>query len=77
MSLLYIDRAEYRPISQYIFLYFRLSSSCFFLYVRLPSEFGVQRHAQVFTSCVLIMNSVMVDIDWLVLDTLVGEIDVH
>jgi hypothetical protein len=38
--------------------------------MRLPSEFGIQRHAQLF-SCVLIRNSVMVDIDWLVLDTLV------
>jgi hypothetical protein len=39
--------------------------------MRLPSEFGIQRHAQVF-SCVLIRNSVMVDTDGLVLDTLVG-----
>jgi hypothetical protein len=42
--------------------------------MRLPSEFGIQRHAQVF-GCVLIRNSVMVDINWLVLDTLVGEIE--
>jgi hypothetical protein len=33
-------------------------------------------HAQVF-GCVLIRNNVVDDIDWLVLDTLVGEIDVH
>jgi hypothetical protein len=39
-------------------------------------EFGIQRHAQVF-GCVLVWNNVVVDIDWLVLDTLVGEIDVH
>jgi hypothetical protein len=41
--------------------------------MRLPSEFGIQRHAQVFR-LVLIRNSVIVDIDWLVFDTLVGEI---
>jgi hypothetical protein len=42
--------------------------------MRFPPEFGIQRHAQVFR-CVLIWNNVVVDIDWLVLDTLVGEID--
>jgi hypothetical protein len=44
--------------------------------MRFPPEFGIQRHAQVF-GCVLIWNNVVVDINWLVLDTLVGEIDVH
>jgi hypothetical protein len=41
--------------------------------MRFPPEFGMQRHAQVF-GCVLVWNNVVVDIDWLVLDTLVGEI---
>jgi hypothetical protein len=43
--------------------------------MRFPPEFGIQRHVQLF-DCVLIWNNVVVDIDWLVLDTLVGEIDV-
>jgi hypothetical protein len=41
-----------------------------------PPEFGIQRHAQVF-GCVPVWNNVVVDIDWLVLDTLIGEIDVQ
>jgi hypothetical protein len=44
--------------------------------MRFPPEFGIQRHAQVF-GYVLIWNNVVADTDWLVLDTLVGEIDVH
>jgi hypothetical protein len=44
--------------------------------MRFPPEFGIQRHAQVF-GCVLIWNNVVVDIDRVVFDKLVGEIDVH
>ena len=44
--------------------------------MRLPSEFGILSHAQIF-GCVLIWNNVMVDVDWRVLNTIVGEIDVH
>jgi hypothetical protein len=43
--------------------------------MRFPPEFGIQRNAQVF-GCVLIWNNVVVDIDWLVLDTLYIEISV-
>jgi hypothetical protein len=44
--------------------------------MRFPPEFGIQRHVHVF-SCVLIWNNVVVDTDWLVDYTLVGEIYVH
>ena len=41
--------ADSLPISQYLCLYFRLSSSkFFFLNKHLPAQFGVQRHAKVF-----------------------------
>jgi hypothetical protein len=42
--------------------------------MRFPPESGIQRHAQVF-GCVLIWNNVVVDIDWLVLDTLNVRMD--
>jgi hypothetical protein len=44
--------------------------------MRLPSEFGIQCHAQIF-SCVLMWNDVMVIIDWLVLNTLIGKVEVY
>jgi hypothetical protein len=44
--------------------------------MRLPSEFGIQCHAQIF-SCVPMWNDVMVDIDCLVLNTLIGKVDVY
>jgi hypothetical protein len=37
----------------------------FFLHMRCPPEFGIQRHAQVF-GCALLWNNVVVDIDLLI-----------